>query len=184
MRRWILIAITGLILSCGVGAVLALNNLGTRLDIHAIPIYTGATNVQINDWKDSTGSQSGKGLVIVGSKSPGSILRGLVPRSDQRGGTIDFATTDSPQQVYAFYDSRLTKAGWTPFTRTSQPIAPNPTTSSSSTGSVSHIYEYNIAAPRLPWLGFLPRNHATIFVNADGIPVGAGSEVNVVLFNW
>src|SRR5438128_2282889 len=117
MRRWILLAVIGLTLSCVVGAVLALGGLQGGLSIHAIPVYPGATNVQVQDWGSSSGGQSQGGGVIVrqsgsGQGSSYSFSQSYYSRTPG-GGTMDFSTNDSPQQVYAFYDKRLAQAGWT-----------------------------------------------------------------------
>src|SRR5438552_2570717 len=119
MRRWILLAVIGLTLSCVVGAVLALGRLQGGLSIHAIPVYPGATNVHTQDWGSSSGSQSqtviigqGGGGQVSSSGSGYSFIQSMYKRTPG-GGTMYFSTNDSPQQVYAFYDNRLAQAGWT-----------------------------------------------------------------------
>src|SRR5438128_976628 len=97
MRRWIVLAALGLILSCGVVSVLAVGYLQSGSGIHAVPVYPGATNVQIQDWNNVSGRQGGQGFIYVGRRgnptsNPLSILSRLLPRNPPSGGTLDFTT--------------------------------------------------------------------------------------------
>jgi hypothetical protein len=184
MRQWILLAVIGLTLSCVVGTVLALGRLQGSLSIHAIPVYPGATNVQVQEWGAPSGSQSQ--VVIYGQSGSGQasgLARSFIQSMYKRtpgGGTIDFSTNDSPQQLYAFYDSQLGRAGWT-----SSSPPPVSTALNSTSGQTSRIYMYgSYGSTGLPWLSFLPSIHATVIVRAFQYQVGSSNQVSVVLIKW
>jgi hypothetical protein len=100
------------------------------------------------------------------------------------GGSIGFATNDSPQQVYAFYDSQLGRAGWTSGSMGGSYFAPSAGAApGNSPVQTSRIYMYGMSGPTgLPWVGFLPSIHATLIV--DAFQLGSSNQVSVVLFKW
>ena len=187
MRRLLFPTILGLGMLCavcggGAGVLWFLGSSQSGLSIHAIPVYPGATDVTVQDLNSpsfvgvvgtsSTAQLSTGSVHILGS---GVLTGGMSSIGDS--GFIGFTTTDSAQQVYAFYDASLTKAGWTTAASRGSMSSSLPV-SVVGASPISHSYVYR--SP-LPWLPLLSRPDTLLFVFVDSQSNGTANEGTIFL---
>jgi hypothetical protein len=188
MKQLILISISGLVLLCSAGAgvllVLRLTHVGP--DIQAIPVYAGATNIQVKDSTYLATIQTMQGVTGIhsstGTAGQGASNQGTISFANAYVGHLTFATNDSPQQVYSYYEGVLTRAGWMSQIAAGIQVAP-PTPAGGTGLSGPRLYTYD---PTPLWLNTITNGAvggyvATVTVHVRASSSGAGSEVFIIL---
>jgi len=158
MRRWIILAVAGLLLLCSAGTALLIVRSQGASGIHSVHVYPGASNVQVTDF-----GQSSNGQVVWAGKGLG------LQTISHSGGVMIFTTTDTPQQVASYYDNILKTAGWKPMGSGSGLSSGGSTASNTHAVSTLNSYIYNSPFIFPPFLRFLRKEPASVVVTADAI---------------